>query len=218
MDALAFVLAFGTAWWGKWGTTDLVWSLWLSSLLVGYAMIIRGAFAPPMLRFSERAIGAGIYSLICGIATLVCMTMHFGIFHWVQAAFMNDLFPLTASRGADEREAMVEALWRYVAFVPAAALAERHGFALPPPPAEPLASSVRARDIEARKARQSYGNEVLARPYLNVARMHLLIFAFAAVHFVQVESFAAYVTAYALYFFPWRLLLQPTPPQEPRTI
>jgi hypothetical protein len=37
-DALAFLAVLGLAWHFRWETVDLVWSLWLSSLLVGYAL------------------------------------------------------------------------------------------------------------------------------------------------------------------------------------
>jgi len=39
-DALAFAIGLGLAWFLRWETTDLVWSLWLSSLVVGYATIV----------------------------------------------------------------------------------------------------------------------------------------------------------------------------------
>ena len=39
-DLIGFVLGLGVAWVSGWTTTDLVWSLWLSSLVVGYAMIL----------------------------------------------------------------------------------------------------------------------------------------------------------------------------------
>jgi hypothetical protein len=35
-DLLAFIMGLGVAWFLKWETTDLVWSLWLWSLALGY--------------------------------------------------------------------------------------------------------------------------------------------------------------------------------------
>ncbi|HTO05192.1 MAG TPA: hypothetical protein VL069_15890, partial [Opitutus sp.] len=40
MDGLAFAGGLAMAWFGKWESADLVWSLWLSSLVVGYALIV----------------------------------------------------------------------------------------------------------------------------------------------------------------------------------
>ena len=48
-DALAFGGGLALAWFGGWQTKDLVWSLWLSSLLVGYAMIVWMIFSPALL-------------------------------------------------------------------------------------------------------------------------------------------------------------------------
>jgi hypothetical protein len=39
-DALAFVVWLAVAWYLKWTATDLVWSLWLSSFVVGYTLIV----------------------------------------------------------------------------------------------------------------------------------------------------------------------------------
>jgi hypothetical protein len=49
--------------------------------------------------------------------------------------------------------------------------------------------------------------DVFARPYINVIRMHLLIFFFAACYALKVESFLVYTVVYAVYFFPWKVLL-----------
>ena len=45
-DAVAFAGGLGLAWHFQWETRDLVWSLWLSSLVVGYAMIVWSIFGP----------------------------------------------------------------------------------------------------------------------------------------------------------------------------
>jgi len=34
-DALAFAVGLGLAWYFRWETRDLVWSLWLSSAVIG---------------------------------------------------------------------------------------------------------------------------------------------------------------------------------------
>ena len=50
---------------------------------------------------------------------------------------------------------------------------------------------------------------MLFRPYLNVVRLHLLIFAFAAISAARLESFGVFALAYAVYFSPWRYVLSP---------
>ena len=208
-DALAFLLGLGVAWWLGWNTTDLVWSLWLSSLVVGFAMIVCGAFSPALLGFREGRTGAGVYGIASGFAMLAFFTVHFGMFHAVHAAILNTFFPVDGSGEHPGVNLFVEVLRRYGWFLPVAALAERQGFRLPVMPPEPPATSVKAVDIAARKARQAYGWTAVMTPYKNVIRMHLLIFFFAAAHFLKFESFAIYAVVYAVYFFPWRLVLRP---------
>src|SRR3954465_4300539 len=63
-DALAFVSGLALAWFGRWETRDLVWSLWLSSLLVGYAMILWMIFSPGVYvgwcAWRDRSTGLGL--------------------------------------------------------------------------------------------------------------------------------------------------------------
>jgi hypothetical protein len=41
------------------------------------------------------------------------------------------------------------------------------------------------------------------RPYINVVRMHLLIFFFAFCYVLKIHSFIIYAAVYFVYFFPW---------------
>ena len=208
-DALAFAGGLAVAWLGGWQTTDLVWSLWLSSLVVGFAMIVWGIFCPALLRFREGNAAAGIWAAIGAIPLLGFFTMHFGVFHAAHAGLLHTFFPLGQDGGGSVVARLGEILWRYGWFLPVAALAERKGFRWEAMPPEPPATSVKAADIAARKARQAFGTAALFTPYKNVIRMHLLIFFFAFAHFAKLENFAVYTAVYAGYFFPWRLMLRP---------
>ena len=52
---------------------------------------------------------------------------------------------------------------------------------------------------------------LFSRPYVNVLRMHLLIFFFAISHALKIDSFAVYVVVYAVYFFPWSVFRNTDP-------
>lgn len=205
-DAVAFAGGLGLAWFFQWNTRDLIWSLWLSSLTVGYAMIVWGAFSPALLRFREKQVLAAVLSVIGGFATLLFFTVHFGGFHFVHAGFLNMFFPVLAPGDFPDAGTLLEVVRRYGWFVPVAALAERAAFRVEKLPPEPPPTSVKAADIAARKARQGVGSMALFLPYKNVVRLHLLIFFFAAARYWKLESFAVYAVVYAAYFFPWRLL------------
>lgn len=188
-DALAFVAGLGLAWYGQWQTRDLVWSLWLSSLLVGYAMIGWNVFGSPMT--PEGATGpatqlAGPALLIGRLFMLAFFTVHFGMFHFVHSVFLNGFFPVDGTKALGPSLALYGRVFaEFWPFVLVAAVAERRAFRRTP--------------------LLAMGNAMTA-PYKNVVRLHLLIFFFAFAHFAHLESFAVYVVVYAVYFFPWRLL------------
>ena len=223
-DALAFAVGLGAALLGGWTARDLVWSLWLSSLVVGYAMILWTVLRPALLigqgAWRDRAhvrlalaegggapaIMVGSIAIVGSLFVVAFFTVHFGGFHYVHSQFLGIFFPLdgTAPRGMVGGDTYAEVLRRYWTFLPAAFLAERAAFAAKPPRAPDV--SVTAEAIAARKARSSHQFQGMMAPYRNVVRMHLLIFFFAFASAASLDSFAIYGVVYAVYFFPWRLL------------
>ncbi len=191
-DALAFVGGLAIAGFAQWDTDDLVWSLWLSSLVVGYAMIVWAIFS--------RAWGQ-VGAMLGGVFLLAFFTVHFGLFHVVHSMFLHQFFPLEGAGGPQEPDyALVFA--RYGIWLPVVFFAERAAFRRPPLRVVP--TSVKAADIQARQARD--GAALMVKPYVNVIRLHVLIFFFAFANHVGWENFAVYAGVYVVYFFPWRLL------------
>lgn len=216
-DALAFALGLGFAWWQGWQTTDLVWSLWLSSLCVGYAVLVVTIFRPvvEIVTASAKGLATGatgtagavlVDTLVLGggLFTLAFFTVHFGGFHFVHSMFLNSFFPVTGQplRGFHPWPVYAEVFRRYWPFVAVAVIAERAAFRAPAK--SPPDTAVTAEAIARRKAQAA--NSGLMAPYKNVIRMHLLIFFFAFAHFARLEGFAVYAIVYLVYFFPWRLL------------
>lgn len=194
LDALAFAAGLGVAWLADWDTKDLVWSLWLSSLVVGYAMIVTIVFRPGVQAVREQR-SEGLLLSLGGLGLLVFFTFHFGLFHFVHSVFLNEFFPLLG-KGQGPRVALYgEVIGRYWIFLPAAFLAERAAFRRAP---EVAAGGAGVAKIRA-------GADLMA-PYKNVVRMHLLIFFFAGVSFAKFDGFIVYAVVYAVYFFPWRLV------------
>jgi len=222
-DALAFGGGLALAWFGGWQTKDLVWSLWLSSLLVGYAMIVWMIFSPALFiatsawrdralvgsqAVAPAAVGGAIL-VVGGLFLLAFFTVHFGMFHYVHSVFLNGFFPMLPGKHHEPGLALYGAvLAAYWPFVLVAAVAERQAFRWPgsaAPASEDTAVTPGA--IAARKARNAMqgGMSGMMTPYKNVVRLHLLIFFFAFAHFAKLDSFLVYVVVYAVYFFPWRL-------------
>jgi hypothetical protein len=221
-DALAFAGGLALAWFGHWDTKDLVWSLWLSSLVVGYAMIVWSIFGPALFigtkAWGDRAmlqetpkgplVAGGSVLLIGGLFLLAFFTVHFGMFHFVHSVFLNAFFPVEPGLRGPSVALYWEVLTTYWPFVLVAAVAERQAFRLQPKPAEPPDTAVTVEAIAARKARNNMkgGMDGMMAPYRNVVRLHLLIFFFAFAHFAELDSFLVYAVVYAVYFFPWRLI------------
>jgi hypothetical protein len=208
-DALAFALGLGLAWWEGWHTTDLVWSLWLSSLCVGYAIIVVTIFRPvfQIMAASTQGPAAGaaavdVLVLGGGLFTLAFFTVHFGLFHLVHSMILNAFFPIGKMRGFPGLAIYAEIFRRYWPFAIIAAVAERAAFRAPPK--TPPDTAVTPEAIARRRAQAA--DSGLAAPYKNIMRMHFLIFFFAFAHFAHLENFAVYAVVYFTYFFPWRLL------------
>jgi hypothetical protein len=229
-DALAFAVGLTVAWWAHWDAGDLVWSLWLSSLVVGYSIIVwtiaqpayeigRGAWAARALTASHPNALLAFWSiLILGVLlALAFFTVHFGGFHYGHSQFLAWFFPIESggavSKGLDAgMSTYVEVMRRYWTFLPAAFLAERAAFMRKPlslERGESFSAFVSSKGGQPAKAKS-----LIWAPYRSVTRMHMLIFFFFFAHFARLDNFAVYAAVYAVYFFPWRLVrrsaVQPT--------
>jgi len=222
-DVLAFGAGLALAWANQWQTRDLVWSLWLASLLVGYAMIVWGIFGTgifvatkawgdrDLLKDESRGpmVAGGAVLLVGGLFLLAFFTVHFGGFHFVHSIFLNSFFPVQPGRNTWPDAALyLQVLREYWPFVLVAAVAERRAFRLPEPLLASVVpdASVKAADVNRRLANSKSGFTGMMAPYKNVIRLHLLIFFFAFAHFAKLENFLVYAVVYAVYFFPWRLI------------
>jgi hypothetical protein len=223
---LAFAVGLAVAWWAGWKAADLVWGLWLSSLVVGYSIIVwtmarpavdiaRGAWRDRELLRQMNAgwsVFGGLVLLGGGLLVLGFLMFHFGMFHYIHSQFLLSFFPLDAAggehRGLAGMSTYLEVARRYWWFLPAAFLAERGAFLRQPAVKDDRSVTVAA--IAARKAaspRMPAGG--MMGPYRNVMRMHVLIIFFGAAHMARLENFAVYAIVSAVYFFPWRLMRRP---------
>jgi hypothetical protein len=211
LDLVAFLSVLALAWWTDARATDLVWSLWLSSLVVGFVIILwaifrlplqflAGASAEPRLFLDGLAQNGAARNALLAVIVVVSIgfplaffTVHFGGFHYVHAGFLQHFFPIgarwdgTNSIWAHDLSMYREVVRRYWIYLPAAFLAERAVFLHPPQ------------------------GSISALPYTKVMRMHGLIFFFGLAHYLRLDNFAVYAVVYAAYFFPWRLVRRPAP-------
>lgn len=220
-DALAFAVGLAVARWAGWNAGDLVWSLWLSSLVVGYSLIV-WTIAQPAFELGRSASRGALPNrslttpwpfwaiLFAGALFFVAFfTVHFGMFHYVHSQFLISFFPIdTGVSGhrpdSADMSTYAEVMRRYWSFLPAAFLAERAAFLRKPLSFGGDSSFVSVVGSVAGKPAKP--REVMWAPYRNVMRIHALIFFFFIAHFAKLDNFVVYAVVYAVYFFPWRLV------------
>jgi hypothetical protein len=220
-DALAFLVGLAVAWWAGWNAGDLVWSLWLSSLVVGYSVIVWTIAQPAfeLGRMSRHAVLSGkrvsplaAWSILFVGALLGIgfFTVHFGMFHYIHSQLMISFFPIDTGGaqhvGWADGAVYSEVMRRYWPFLPAAFLAERAAFMRKPLSMEGGASL--AAVVSSVAGKPAKAREMVWGPYRNVMRIHMLIFFFFFAHFAKLDNFAVYAVVYAVYFFPWRLAVR----------
>lgn len=189
LDVGGFALGIGLALLLGWNTSDLVWGLWLSSLVIGYAAIVAG-----IVRADSGA--GGFATLAAKLALVAFFSVHFGLFHLVHSVFLNLFFPLAGDGGhkaflVDYRDVFAS----YWPWLPAAAIAERRTLLAPFVPAATGVAQATAVGLRGFNPMQAY---------VNVVRMHLLIFFFLAASLLGLGGFWVYLVVYAVYFWPWR--------------
>jgi hypothetical protein len=142
----------------------------------------------------NRGLARFVILLPGGLFMLGFFTFHFGLFHLVHGMFLNGFFPLVretpAGKTPDEIFCIVgscarEALVRYWPFVAASALSRLSTYAA---------------------AFETTDGSMLFKPYLNVIRMHVMIFVFAFLGAAGLQSHALYPLL-AAYFLPFGALL-----------
>jgi hypothetical protein len=172
----------------EWETRDLVWSLWLSSLVIGYATILISLLHSPSKKQWREARGVVkalfVFLVIFG---LFHYTLHFGTFHFVHSMILNSLFPLGESpHGIPSLAVYGQVFERYWGFLVLSAVIRRVGL------------------LEAWR-----GQSRLSTPYRNVIRMHATIILLGAAYFAGWTGFGLYAVAFCAYFFPVHLLRAP---------
>lgn len=187
LDLFAFAGTVACATIFRWEARDVIWGFWISSLTVGYATIVSN-----VLRGVRDVLGNyKALALVGGIGTLAFFTIHFGMFHFVHAVFLNGFFPFVeSSDGFPHFLGMVAkstaAFWPLIV----ASFLSRLSDIFPGSPAPS-------------------GKDSFAAPYGNVVRMHLLIFVFAGLHIAGLSRLAI-LPVLAAYFFPWKAVLART--------
>ena len=228
-DVAAFAIGLGTAWLLEWKTTDLVWSLWLGSLVLGYLTILStvaagvyiGIMAICHAEFPRKhRLPAVLIGSAAALFFLGFFSLHFCGFHAGHAIFLSSFFPVAGLPTSAFSDAFMNPLllWRivfrhlltvYGVFLIPAVIAERgHVFASITAAVKAVRGGIPKHSLQefmqSGKGRDKAMRDPFIRPYVNVIRMHILIFFFALSYMLKAESFFVYAVVYLAYFFPWK--------------
>lgn len=187
-DLFAFFLTVICAAAFDWRATGLVWGLWLSSLTFGYTFIVLAIFRGALVKGGDHAAPEMTKRLAAGIPLLLFFTFHFGMFHFVHGAFLTQFFPRDGVSGfgfPTPWGMFSGALAAYWPMVVATFLS-------------------RYKDLPLGQISKEQKGSMMVGPYVNVVRMHLLIFVFAGLNAVGASGLAIYPVLF-FYFFPWKV-------------
>lgn len=178
----------------NWQTTDIVWSLWVSSFLLGYLYILLAmAGFVNQADTPIRGLWGDIFILLNGLFLLAFFSFHFGFFHLIHAIFLDDFFPFFEPGGPKMDLAvaavivfMGELLKRYWPFLVFSALSRWKSY-------------VHAYNTNDHK-------KMMYMPYGNVVRMHLMILLFGFLSAAtDLQGYALYIVL-IFYFFPFKTI------------
>lgn len=182
----------------NWQITDLVWSLWITSLTLGYTFLITSVVANAirngMQQSDDSPNGIGkylpndqlrwIFAIFGGLFTLMFFTVHFGLFHFVHSIFLNSFFPLVSSKQGDIPNVIFIIQKSISLYWPVILLS--------------LITQIRNFQQIVNNPSQ---NQMMT-PYKNVIKMHISILLFG---FLSIKGFNEIFLPYLLifYFFPF---------------
>jgi hypothetical protein len=201
-ELLAFFITLLCVIFLHWGVSDLIWGLWTCSLCVGYAYILTII----VRTFIQAPVKDRPATLIGCLFLLAFFSFHFGMFHFVHSVFLNEFFTLVETGHGPPNPFVIffTAFGAYWPLVLTTFISRWSDFASPLP--EPDAK----KDKSALKGDSTQGaqpNPNIMKPYVNVVRMHILIFIFAGLHAASIAHLAVYPVL-AFYFAPWGKLLK----------
>ena len=169
-----------------WQAGDIAWGLWISSLCIGYVTVIAALlFEEIPLRRTEDKGGNALFF----IGFMLVFTLHFGLFHVLHSFALNKLLPLDAGHSDVPNFFLLlgRSLWRYWPLVL-------------------LNLFYRMGDL--RRLNTAPGShDAIAKPYVNVVRLHLMIAAVAILNEMGVR-WLALVPVLLGCFFPWGMVIR----------
>lgn len=213
IDLLLFITTLYCAWVFQWRAGDLVWSLWASSLTIGYITLIFGPLIQGIQKFplktflkdmSDQRFRNDLFSAptskglmpVIGVVVAIVVflvgffTIHFGMFHFIHGSFLSSFFPLEGLTYPhspwDLPRFAIHMAGMYWPFVLSSAISQFFR-------------------LNSKSEETVKGSDFFVEPYKSVIRMHFMIFVFALLHYFKADNFMFYAVILLFYFMPWSI-------------
>jgi hypothetical protein len=186
LDLLIFIIIFLLAVYQNWSPYDLIWQMWISSLVVGAFSILIDS-----CKIFVSSQTKSLLLLCLAIMKALFIIFHFSFFHYVQGVLLSIILPPEELSFTFYKnfiplpfELIRICLKEYYIFIGLSILAIHNPFEI---------------------KKQRIANSFLA-PYFHVFRMHLLIFLYFIYLALNIQGYVLYLTL-LLYFFPIEQLI-----------
>jgi hypothetical protein len=182
-----------------WTTKDLIWSLWLSSLVFGYLAV--AAKSIRKVRQPGQTTLDVLLSTVGLIGALLAFTIHFGPFHYVYASILDLLMPLMSH---PERVYIGKLTWKgggWFSLWGTIAIAVSRYWPVV------VMNAWRDRSILLSDATA----ETNLSPYKAILRLHFLVMGLGACYGLGLDSFPVYALVFTVLYPPvtlWRRIFQ----------
>jgi hypothetical protein len=197
ISLIAFIFIFLIAQVQKWTAGDMVWSLWITSLTIGYCYLIAGITSNAirngtgteesvLSKLLGDSLSSGVkfgFIFIGALFQFLFFTVHFGLFHFAHSIFLNEFFPLM--------DRSFENFSDFLFFIRTSLFAYWPVFI--------FTFAVSLRKLQ--KVIQQNDPNFAKTPYLNVVKIHLSIFLFAFLSSTNIPDWVL-PFLFIVYFFP----------------
>lgn len=226
-ELFLFFFSIGAAYFISWNNTDLLWSFWITSLVVGYVSIFRTSIAPLRLlttfnltpgdikNFWELPTNKKLLSIIFvlvfvaySLFIVLFLSFHFLIFHLFLAYFLQITFPHPALTDIFAKpdggqfytsiQVIKTLLTSYWIIVLEKLIFDYK--------TKRESSSNQAAHLQHSFINEAFSFEGIKRPYVQVARIHITIFLLFALSAVETNQYLIYVMIFSLFFFPMSII------------
>jgi hypothetical protein len=194
LDWGLFIGGVAATWFMGWSTKDLLWGVWISSLVSGVVFFSRGLLATKSFRTRIEGVISSV-TLIFGLGLFI---LHFGAFHYLQASILDLFIPIEPDPG---RVYIGHLTWKHVrafSIFTAINVGLRQYW--------PLVLATVVHQFFSAPPNLNSQNENFT-PYLFVLKMHFMMFVLGGLYTFGLESFPVYVLVLLFFFAPSLKLL-----------